>query len=117
MLFNTRTYNVDRNDSADAVTYAGPAHTFTQADTIQLARVYPKPVSGFAGVARPKFKRTVSVVVNSTTGERRDMILTIGASIPVGVAGADVDSLLADAAAWINTADAKALFKSLDINA
>lgn len=116
MLFNTRTYNAD-SITADKVIYAGPAHTFTTADLLQLARVYPKPTKDFAGVARPQIKRTKSVVTNATTGERHNAIVDISGSLPVGMADADIDAMLADIAAWINTADAKALFKSLDVNA
>lgn len=118
MLFNTRTYSVDRV-SPDAVSYAGPANTLTVKDVIDLKRIMPKPdtKSGFLGVAKPLAKITKTVVINATTGQTADMIFNLSASIPVGTAGADVDATLADLAAWVNTTDSKALFKALDINA
>lgn len=117
MLFNTRTYNLDRYNSPDSVSYTGASHTPATKDFITLARAYPKPTKDFAGVAKPMFKLTKSVVVNSVTGEKADMIFTIGASVPVGTPAADVEGVLADLAAWVNTADSKALFKALDVNA
>lgn len=117
MLYNTRTYSLDRYNSPDSVSYAGASHTPATKDVLTLSRVYPKPVKDFLGVGKPYFRQVKSVVVNATTGEKQDLILFIGGSVPVGTPSADVDGVLADAAAWISTADAKSLFKSLDINA
>lgn len=113
---NTRTYNFD-GSTGDSCRYVGPAHTFSTADLFELARVYPKPGrNGDLGVARPAVKRQVSVVVNATTGERKDAFLRISGSLPVGMSAADIDALCADAAAFIGSTDGKSLFKSLDIN-
>lgn len=117
MLYNTRTYNLDRYNSPDSVSYTSVTHTPASKDTLTLSRTYPKPQKDFAGVAKPYFRQLKTVVVNATTGEKQDLILFIGGSVPVGTPSADVDGILADAAAWISTADAKALFKALDINA
>jgi hypothetical protein len=117
MLYNTRTYNLDRYNSPDSVSYAGSAHTPVAKDYLTMSRTYPKPTKDFLGVAKPYFKQTKTVVVNAITGEKQDLILYVGGSVPVGTPSADVDAILADTAAWLPTADAKALFKSLDINA
>lgn len=116
MLYNARTYNLDRYNNPDSVSYAGSSHTPAAKDQLTLSRTYPKPTKDFAGVAKPYFKQVKTVVVNATTGEKSDMIFYVGASIPVGTAAADIEACQADLAAWINTADAKALFKALDIN-
>lgn len=116
MLFNTRTYAVDRVQP-DSVAYAGPAKTLTDKDDLVLSRIYPKPTSAFAGVAKPSVKRSKTVVVNSALGTKADAIVRFEGSLPVGISDADVDALLADFASWLATADAKALFKTLDINA
>lgn len=116
MLFNARTYNLDRYNSPDSVSYAGSGHTPALKDVITLSRTFPKTSKDDLGVAKPYFKRTKTVVVNATTGEKKDLIVYIGASVPVGTPGADIDDVCADLAAWVNTADAKALMKSLDIN-
>lgn len=117
MLYNTRTYNLDRVNNPDSNTYSGVGQTGGNKDQVTLARTYAKPVPGNAGVDKPYFKVVKTVVVNATTGEKKDLILYVGGSVPVGTPGTDVDNGLADIAAWINTADAKSLFKSLDINA
>lgn len=116
MLFNTRTYNLDRYNSPDSVSYAGTNHTPAAKDLLTASRTYPKPQKDFAGVGKPLFKFTKTVVVNATTGEKQDLIIYIGGSVPVGTPSADIDGVLADLAAWVNTADSKALFKALDIN-
>jgi hypothetical protein len=117
MLLNTRTYNTDRVQP-DSVSYAGPANSLTTKDTLEFKRVYPKPVTGFAGVARPQAKLTKTVTVtNGSVSESHDAIITISGSLPVGMAAADVDGLLADMASLLGSADGKSLFKALDINA
>lgn len=112
---NTRTYNQDAI-TENSIRYAGPAHTFSQNDLVQTARVYPRVGrNGDLGVARPEVKLTKSVVVNATTGERKDMILRLNGSIPVGTAAADIDAGLADLGAIAVSTDGKDLFKKLDI--
>lgn len=117
MLFNTRTYTLDRYNSPDSASYVGSTHSPAAKDQLTLSRTYPKHTKDDLGVAKPYAKYTKSVVVNAVTGEKRDVILYIGGSVPVGADSTSVDGMLADLAAWINTADAKSLVKSLDINA
>ena len=117
MLYNTRTYSLDRYNSPDSVSYTSAAHTPASKDQLTMSRTYPKPTKDFLGVQKPYFKQLKTVVVNATTGEKQDLILYVGGSVPVGTPSADVDAVLADMAAWISTSDAKSLFKSLDINA
>lgn len=116
MLINTRTYTPDRI-TPDAVAYAGPAQTLTITDKVELKRSYPKPNATFSGVSKASSKFTKTVVVNTTSGATANAILEISSSFPVGMSAADQDALLADAAAWVGTADSKALHKLLDINA
>lgn len=116
MLINTRTYSVDRT-TPDAVAYVGAGHTLTLNDKFEMKRTYPKPTGSFKGVGKPLAKMTKTVTINSVTGETAPLIVQISGSVPVGTPAADVDGVLADFAAWVSTADAKSLFKSLDINA
>lgn len=116
MLINTRTYSPDRI-TPDAVAYVGANHTLTANDKFEMKRTYPRPTGSFKGVGKPVAKMTKTVVINSTTGETAPLIVQFSGSVPVGTPSADVDAALADFAAWVDTADAKALFKSLDINA
>lgn len=116
-ILNTRTYSIDYTE-ANAIRYVGPAHTFSTNDVMQLSRVAPKSGrNGDLGVARPEFKLTKSVVVNAVTGERKDAILRLSGSLPVGMTAADIEALLADVAAFAASNDGKDLFKKLDINA
>lgn len=116
-VVSTITYKQDRV-LPDAITYVAPTHTFSQSNKIELKRVYPKAGSdGFAGVARPLVRLTRSVVVNASTGERRDAILTLGGSLPVGMSDTDIGTLLTDGAALAAHASTAELFKKLDVNA
>jgi len=116
MLYNTRTYTLDRYNNADSVSYVGTGHTPAAKNQLTLSRTYPKPTKDNDGVAKPYFKQVKTVVVNATTGEKKDAIVYVGGSIPVGATSTDVNSMLADVAAWVNTADAQSLFNALDIN-
>lgn len=116
MLYNTRTYSLDRYNSPDSVTYKGATHGPASKDAVTLSRVFPKPTKGNVGVAKPFMRQVKSTVVNAISGEKQDLIVYIGGSVPVGAADADIDASLADIAAFAASADAKALFKSLDVN-
>lgn len=111
---STKTYSQDRI-SPDAITYAGPANTLSIVDIIEMKRVYPKPVKGFLGVAKPQIKLTRTVTLADTT--TKDAILTIGGSLPVGMSEADIVALLTDAGSVIATevAGTTNVFKKLDI--
>lgn len=115
MLLNTRTYSQDRVNP-DSVKYTGPANTLTITDTFEMKRVYPKPTSTFAGVARPTAKRVKTCTLNGDAATTAEAILNIGGSLPVGMADADVDALLADGAAFLGSDQAKALFKKLTVS-
>lgn len=116
-ILNTRTYKQD-SVNPDSVTYTGPSHTFSSKDELQLSRIRPKAGrNGDLGVARPEMKLTRSVVVNPVTGEKKDMILKCPASLPVGSSAADIEALLADAASFFGSDNAKALYKALDVYA
>lgn len=117
MLHNTRTYSLDRYNSPDSVSYSGAAHTPATKDVVTLSRTYPKSSGSFLGVGKPYFKQVKTVVVNATTGEKQDLIVYIGGSVPVGTPSVDIDGVLADIAAFAGSNDAKTLFKALDINA
>lgn len=116
MLLNTRTYAEDRTNP-DSVRYVGPANTLTISDTFEMKRVYPKPTATFAGVGRPTAKRVKTVSLNGDASTPGDIIVQLSGSIPVGAAGADVDGILADLAAFCASNEAKALFKNLAVKA
>lgn len=115
LTINTRTYNTDRV-LPDAVTYVGPAHTLSANDKFELKRVLPKPTKDFAGVAKPSLKQTKAVVIDAVSGAKADVIFTLSASLPVGVAAADVDASFADFVSACGTTAVKDAFKKLAIN-
>lgn len=89
---NTKTYAFDSN-TADNAKYAGPANDFDTKDILELKRTAAKPTATFPGVARSsaKFSRTVVIGGVSYTA-----IAEANFSIPVGMVGADIDSLRDD---------------------
>lgn len=116
MLFNTRTYNLDRMNNPDSLQYAGALHVGAVKDLLTLARTYAKKVLNAIGVNKPLAKRTRTVTVNATTGEKADLIITLSGSVPEGTPAADIDAGLADMGAFATSDECKALFKSLDIH-
>lgn len=111
---STKSYNQDRI-APDVISYAGPANTLSNSDVLEMKRVYPKPVKGFAGVAKPQEKLTRTVTL--ADGTKSDAILTISASLPVGIADADITALLTDGKDLLalEVAGTTSVFKKLDI--
>lgn len=91
---STKSYTQDRV-APDAIVYKGPAETFTVKDSIEAKRVHPRPTKDFRGVSRPQYKLTRTVELDDAS--KRDAILTISGSLPVGMSNADVASMIADA--------------------
>lgn len=102
---NTKAYTLD-NVSGNTARFLGPAHSFQAVDSITFTRTAPKPVKGFAGVARAAVKLTRTV----STGTDTTAPLVLGGdvhAIPVGAAQADIDAALSDYAALVASADVK----------
>lgn len=110
---NTVVYNTFRTNP-DSVVLASSSHTLSSTDTLQLSRVFPKPTKTDAGVARPRFKRVKTFTLGD--GTKRDGIIEVSGSIPVGAADADILALLDDVADGLALQDQKDLFTKLDIN-
>lgn len=115
LTISTKTYNQDRI-APDAITYTGPANTLSIKDTIELKRVYPKPVKGFPGVARPSIK-TVKTVLLADGVTYADVNLVTTGSLPVGISDADAASIIADhnSALALEVAGTTKVIKNLDI--
>lgn len=114
ITLSSKPYNQDRI-TADAITYAGPANTISKSDTLEIKRVYPKPVKGFAGVAKPQEKLTRTCTL--ADGTTADAILNISGSLPVGMSDADITALLTDGKSVLEleVSGATSVFKKLDI--
>jgi hypothetical protein len=93
IVVSTKSYTQDRV-APDAVVYKGPAATFTSKDVIEAKRLDPKPTKDFRGVSRPQYKLTRTVTLDDAT--KKDAIITISGSLPVGMSNADVVSMISD---------------------
>lgn len=113
ITINTLAYNQDAFVTKDNVVYTGPANTFTTKDILSLSRVAPKPVNGFAGVAKAQAKRTKTVTL--ADGSHADAIVTISCSLPVGMAKADADALRDDIGDLAISATGETLFWNHDL--
>lgn len=111
LTVNAKTYTGD-SYSANAVGYAGPAKTLTTKDDLRVARVLAKPTSVFSGVARQSFKLTRTHTLTGALTTVGDSISEMSFSIPVGTAGADVDTICADLGAFIASAAFKTMVKT-----
>lgn len=116
ITLNTNVYSFDSSISKDKVQYTGPDHTFSVKDSLTMGRTAPKPTATFNGVARSEFKRTKTVVINATTGETAEAIITVTSSLPVGMLVADADDLRDDVGDFIISAEGKLLQWNHDIN-
>lgn len=99
----------------DSLVLASPANTVSLTDTMQLSRVFPKPTKDNAGVGRPRLKRVKTLTL--ADGSKKDAIIELSGSIPVGASDADVLALLDDVADTVDMQDCKDLFTKLDVNA
>lgn len=115
ITLNTKAYSQDAQISADAVQYVGPANTFAVKDRILLTRTAPKPTKDFAGMARCRGKvfRTVTLADASTA----EAVVDVYVSTPVGMADADVNSLIDDAGDLILSAAFLDVVKKHDLTA
>jgi hypothetical protein len=115
LVLNAKTYTADKF-GVDAVGYIGAAKTLSVKDDLQLSRVSPKPTTTFSGVSRTQLKMTRTLTLTGALTPTGDSILTIGVSVPVGAASADIDSMLNDFGAWLAGADAKTHVKGPKIS-
>lgn len=116
VTLSTKVYNQDRIQ-ADAISYAGPANTLSVQDLLELKRVYPKSVGEFGGMARPSIRLVRTVQLNGDPSTTALMSLTVTGAIPVGVASADIDALIADIVDMFQLEEAGTtkVLKNLDI--
>jgi len=116
LSINSKTYTAD-SQSPNSVGYAGPNHTVTTKDYTRLARVAPKPTTLTSGVGRTSAKLTRTLTLTSALEPVRDAILDVAFTMPVGCAGADVDTMLNDFGAFVASATFKLHVKNQLINA
>lgn len=114
VTLNTVVFNSYRT-LPDSMTLASSLHTLSVTDTLQYSRVFPKPTKDNLGVARPRFKRVKTLTL--ADGSKKDAIIEVSGSIPVGASSSDILALLDDTADALAEQNSKDLFTALDINA
>lgn len=112
LTINSKTFTAD-SYSANAVNYAGPAHTLSLRDDLLLTRQAARATSVFSGVARVRAKLGRTLTLTGALTPSHEGILDLSGSVPVGAASADIDSLVNDFAAWIAHASFKTQMKQL----
>lgn len=117
ITLNTKVYTADAATSPDSIPYVGPNQTLSRVDQLLLARTRPKPLKTFSGVGRSRFKMTRTLDLTGALTATGLASIDSSFNLPVGAASADVDSLIADAAAALTQQWIKDLAKSLDITA
>jgi hypothetical protein len=111
---NAKTYTAD-NFGQNAVTYSGPSKTLSVLDDLRLGRVQPKPTSTFSGVGRTSAKLSRTLTLTSALTPTGVAIAEISFSVPVGAAGADIDTMCTDLGAYLSSASFKLIAKNLQI--
>jgi len=112
LTINAKVFAAD-SYAANAVNYAGPAHTLSWKDDLRLARTAAKPTSIFSGVARTQSKFSRGMTLTGALTPVHDGIFDLSTSLPVGCAAADIDSMVNDYAAWLAHASFKTMLKQL----
>lgn len=111
---NAKTYTGNAY-SATSVGYNGPSKTASVKDDIKLSQSAPKATDTFSGLARTQCKITRTLTLTGALTPTGDAILTIDVAVPVGYAGADVDTLLNDMGAFLASASFKTHVKTPQI--
>lgn len=110
---STLTYALYRS-TPDVNVFAGPGNTLSSKQTIELKRIFPKPVAGNPGRGRPGIRITETVATGADTTD--ELTLTVGGQVPVGCSLAVVQAILAKAVDLLQLQAAEDLFANLDID-
>jgi len=111
LSINAKNYNAD-SFQKDSVGYSGPNHTVSTKDYAKLGRVAPKKTATFSGVGKTQAKLTRTLTLTGALTPAWDMIGDVSLNVPVGAAGADVDTFLNDLGTFVASATFKSHVKS-----
>lgn len=114
ITLNTLAYAMDTALTPNKVRYVGPSQSTAIKDRLDLGRTDPKPSGTERGYARHEVKRTKTVTCDDAV--KRDVIITVSTSIPVGAADADIDALRDDVGDFVISADCGNLLKKGKVN-
>lgn len=115
LTINAKTYTADSFQQS-IVGYIGSLKTVSIKDDVQLKRSAPKPTSLFSGVGKTQAKLTRTLTLTGALSPTGEAIVSIDVSVPVGTAGADVDSLLNDMGSFLSSASFKSHVKAQQIS-
>jgi hypothetical protein len=115
LTINAKTYTAD-SFGVNAVGYIGSLKTVSVKDDVSLKRTAPKVTTVFSGVGRTAAKMTRTLTLTGALTPQSDALVEISVSVPVGFAGADVDSLLNDMGSFLASASFKTHVKSQQIS-
>lgn len=114
LSINAKTYTPNSYGPTQ-VQYNGPGKTSSVKDDALLTQTAPKPSSVFSGVGRTTAKLTRTLTLTGALTPTGDAYVKIDVMVPVGYAGADVDTLLNDAGAFLSSATFKTHVKTPQI--
>jgi hypothetical protein len=115
LSINAKTYTADSYQK-DSVGYIGSGKTVSIKDDARLARTAPKPSAAFSGLGRTSAKLSRTLTLTGALTPTGDTIITVDVAVPVGAAGADVDTLLNDMGAFVASASFKTHVKSQQVS-
>lgn len=115
LTINAKTYSADSYQQ-NIVGYIGSLKTVSVKDDVVLKRTQPKSTPVFSGVGRTQAKLTRTVTLTAALTPTGDAILSIDVSVPVGMASADVDSMLNDMGSFLASAAFKTHVKTQAIS-
>jgi hypothetical protein len=111
LTINAKTYTAN-SFVGSTIGYYGPLHTVSVKDDYRLAMTAPKPTIVFSGVGRTSGKMTRTATLTGALTPTGEAIAEFTTSIPVGMASADIDTLLNDLGAFIASATYKTIVKN-----
>jgi hypothetical protein len=115
LSINAKSYASD-SVGPNLVSYAGPNHTSSINDKFAVGRTVAKPTATFSGVVRSDGKLTRTLTLTGALTPSAQAIFEFKTSVPVGAAGADIDTALNDLGAFIASATYKDIVKKSAIN-
>lgn len=95
LTVSTKTYTSFRQNPESTV-YTGPLDTFSIKDQIEYKRIPAKPDGTFPGFFKPEIKLTKTCTLADGVA-KKDAIIKISGSLPVGMTDADLTAMLLDA--------------------
>jgi hypothetical protein len=114
ITINTLSYDKDVQLSTDQIRYTGPSNSMSAPDYFDAKRTAPKPTAISAGWAKGEGKLTRALT--DGTDPLGNGILRVASSIPVGTDRSEAEAMIDDMAAWMATANAKAVLLDGDVS-